>query len=150
MNEEDKKIAIRLLIEKSQRHLHQAEQNAELKNWDLVANRLYYSIFHAVTALLLKDNIEVKTHKGRAQQFGKYYVLTGKFSKEDGRLYNNLQKMREEADYNNVFILSETEAMDLIQRTKMLQQRILNPHSSSLIPHPSNPQTFPCFSLKKT
>ena len=125
MNEEDKRVAIGLLIEKSERHLNQAKQNAELKNWDLVANRLYYSIFHAVTALLLKDNIEVKTHKGRAQQFGQFYVLTGKFSKEDGRLYNNLQRMREEADYNNVFNLTETEAKDLIAKTQILQSKII-------------------------
>ena len=126
MNDEDKKIAIQLLIEKSERHLTQAKQNAELKNWDLVANRLYYSIFHAVTALLLKDNIEVKTHKGRAQQFGQFYVLTGKFEREEGRLYNNLQQMREEADYNNVFSLEETEALDLIKRTQTLQQKIMS------------------------
>ena len=126
MNEEDKKIAVQLLIEKSLRHMVQAKQNATLKNWDLVANRLYYSIFHAVTAMLLKDNIEVKTHKGRAQQFGQHYVLTGKFERDEGRLYNHLQKMREEADYNNIFTLTEEEAIDLIVRTTNLQVKIIN------------------------
>lgn len=125
MNEEDKRIALQLLIEKSYRHLNQAKQNALLKNWDLVANRLYYAIFHCVTALLLNDNIEVKTHKGRAQQFGQHYVLTGKFLREDGKLYNNLQRMREEADYNNVFILTEDEALKLIQQTEKLHQKII-------------------------
>lgn len=126
MNEEDKRIALLLLIEKSLRHLKQARQNADLGNWDLVANRLYFSIFHGVTAMLLKDGIEVKTHKGKAQQFGQHYILTGKFDRLDGRLYNNLQRMREEADYNNVFNLTEEEAHDLIEKTAILQNKILD------------------------
>ena len=126
MNEEDKKVALNLLIEKSNRHLLQAKQNAELQNWDLVANRLYYAIFHAVTAMMFADGIETKTHKGKAQQFGQHYVLTGKFDREDGRLYNILQKMREEADYDNVFALSEQEGLDFINQTELLQKRIID------------------------
>jgi len=66
--------------------------------WDLVANRLYYSVFHAVNAMMLADGLKTSTHKGISSQFGFHYVLTGKFSREEGILYSRPQTMREKAD----------------------------------------------------
>lgn len=124
MQPEQLDIAASLLLEKSERNIEQARKNAELNYWDLVANRLYYSIFHAVTALMLLDGIKSGTHKGTSAQFGRYYVLTGKFNREDGMLYSRLQTMREKADYQNVFVLEEAEGMALIERASELQQRL--------------------------
>ena len=47
--------------------------------WDVVANRLYYAVFHAVSALLIKDGHKVNTHKGTLVMFGQNYVKTGIF-----------------------------------------------------------------------
>ena len=114
LSEEQKQVAIQLLVEKSDRNLQQAIVNAEFGYWDLVANRLYYSIFHIGTALLMKDGIKVQTHKGTSSQFGRYYVLTGKFDREDGTLYSRLQTMREKADYQNVFNLDTAKGEALL------------------------------------
>ncbi len=75
-----KHIAVRLLLEKSDKNMEQAVRTAELGYWDLVANRLYYSVFHAVNAMMLIDGIKTGTHKGTSVQFGKSYILTGIFS----------------------------------------------------------------------
>lgn len=125
MTEEEKQTSINLLIEKSNRNLDQAKYLADSRYWDLIVNRLYYSLYHAVTAMLMKDNIVNKTHKGTAQQFGKYYVLTNIFDKEEGRFYNRLQEKRERADYDNVFSLTELEGKELIFKTEILQKKIL-------------------------
>ncbi len=63
-------VAARLLIEKSDRNMEQAVRNADIGYWDLVANRLYYAVFHAVSAMLLVDGIKTGTHKGTSSQFG--------------------------------------------------------------------------------
>ena len=63
--------------------------------WDVVANRLYYAVFHAVSALLIKGGYKVGTHKGAMLMFGQNYVKTGIFTAEDSKLYSNLQMMRE-------------------------------------------------------
>ncbi|MDE5568155.1 MAG: HEPN domain-containing protein [Muribaculaceae bacterium] len=118
------KIAAGLLIEKSNKNMEQAIRTADLGYWDLVANRLYYAVFHAVNAMLLVDGIKTGTHKGTSIQFGKSYVLTGKFSREDGILYSQLQTMREKADYQNVFSLKEEEGRKLIQSAEGLRSRI--------------------------
>jgi uncharacterized protein (UPF0332 family) len=34
------------------------------KRWNTIINRLYYSCYYAVTALLLKNNIDTHTHDG--------------------------------------------------------------------------------------
>ncbi|MDE5982210.1 MAG: HEPN domain-containing protein, partial [Duncaniella sp.] len=74
MTPDQRKIAVELLLEKSARNMEQAVRNADLDYWDLVANRLYYSVFHAVTALMLADGIKTSTHKGTSSQFGQHYV----------------------------------------------------------------------------
>ena len=124
LTDDQRRVAVELLIEKSDRNLQQAIVNAQLGFWDLVANRLYYSIFHIVTAMLLKDGIKVHSHKGTSSQFGKYYVLTGKFAREDGILYSRLQTMREKADYQNVFSLDDAVGNNLVSQARELQEKI--------------------------
>lgn len=119
-------VAARLLIEKSNRNMEQAIRNADIGYWDLVANRLYYAVFHAVTAMLLVDGIKTGTHKGTSAQFGRFYVLSGVFSRQDGILYSRLQTMREKADYQNVFTLEEETGRNLIEVADDLRRRICN------------------------
>ena len=68
--------------------------------WDTAANRMYYAIFHAVLALLIKDGYKASTHKGTMSLFGQYYVKTGKFTADEAWLYTELQSLREKSDYN--------------------------------------------------
>lgn len=126
-------IAINLLLEKSEKNMEQAVKTAELGYWDLVANRLYYAVFHAVNAMLFADGIRTGTHKGTSVQFGKFYVLTGIFSREDGVLYSHLQTMREKADYQNVFILDEEEGKNLIISAERLRNKICDYVHSKLL-----------------
>lgn len=129
MTPDQLKITVELLLEKSNRNMEQALRNAEMDYWDLVANRLYYSVFHAVTAMMLADGIKSNTHKGTSSQFGRHYVLTGKFSREDGILYSRLQSMREKADYQNIFTIEPTQGEQLIQQARQLCERI---HSAAI------------------
>ena len=124
LDREQKRIAAELLIEKSEKNMEQAVRNAEFGYWDLVANRVYYAVFHALNAMLLIDDIKTGTHKGISVQFGKFYVLTGLFSREDGILYSKLQTMREKADYQNVFSIDEDEGKILIETADNLRRRI--------------------------
>lgn len=71
--------------------------------WSGAANRLYYAVFHAINALLIHDGHSVNTHRGSHAIFNLHYIKTGIFPIEYGRLYNQLQTMREESDYNCVF-----------------------------------------------
>jgi uncharacterized protein (UPF0332 family) len=41
----------------------------ETKHWTSVINLLYYAVFYAISALLLKENIYSKTHSGLKSKF---------------------------------------------------------------------------------
>lgn len=42
----------------------EAQDNAKLDHWNLVANRLYYAVFHLATALLIDKGYSTKSHAG--------------------------------------------------------------------------------------
>ena len=102
----------------------QIEGLQSLGYWDNIANRLYYALFHAVSALLIHDKHEVNTHKGLVAMLGKYYVKTGIFTLDDGRLYSQLQTMREKGDYNCFYSTTEEEAVSMIDPARSLIERI--------------------------
>lgn len=49
LNIDDKKSIIEYRIEKSALTMIEAKDNAKLGHWNLVSNRLYYSMFEALT-----------------------------------------------------------------------------------------------------
>ena len=88
-----------------------------------MANRLYYSVFHAVSALLINDGHKVGTHKGAILIFGQHYVKEGTFPIEDAKLYSQLQTMREKGDYNCIYQTTE-EMRPLIEPVREFISRV--------------------------
>lgn len=78
LQDTERQIMVNLEYERACTCFKQAEGNASMGFWDVVANRLYYAVFHAVSALLIKDGYKVGTHKGAMLMFGQHYVKTGK------------------------------------------------------------------------
>lgn len=66
-------------------------------------NRLYYSAFYAVIALLLANNFEVKSHNGVKQKLGEEFVNKGKLSKNHVKIFNLLSDFRHKGDYDDLF-----------------------------------------------
>lgn len=124
LNEEERAIIVGLEYEKALSIMAQIEPLRSLGFWDNIANRLYYALFHAVSALLIHDGHNVGTHKGVVVIFGRYYVKEGIFSLADGRLYSQLQTMREKGDYNCSYQTDEDEILPMIDPARSLVQRI--------------------------
>jgi uncharacterized protein (UPF0332 family) len=124
LSQEERAIVVGLELEKADKFLFQADAVAQMGIWDVVANRVFYAAFHAVSALLIHDHIEVRSHKGAGLMFGQKYVIPGIFTQEDGRLYAKLQDLREKSDYNLVYQSDESEMAPLIEKTKDLVSRI--------------------------
>ena len=126
LSQEERAIVVGLELEKADKFLAQAEAVAALGIWDVVANRIFYAAFHAVSALLINDHYEVRSHKGAGLMFGQKYVIPGIFSADDGRLYAKLQDLREKSDYNLVYQSNEEEMSPLIEKTRDLIEQIKN------------------------
>ena len=91
---------------------------AEKGKWNAVVNRLYYSCFYAVIALLLKNDIETHSHDGTRTQFSLYFVKTDKIDKKYGKLLTRLFDFRQKGDYGDLFVFDEKIAAPLIDQVK--------------------------------
>lgn len=124
LKEADRRVMVTLELEKSTKTLAQMELQLENEVWELVANRLYYALFHAVSALLINDRHEVGTHRGAAGAFSLYYVKTGIFTPAEGRMYSQLQHLREDGEYNCAIDVVKEDVERFIEPTRQLIEKI--------------------------
>jgi len=81
------------------------------EHWNACANRLYYACFYAVTALLTKNELTSSKHSGVKALFNQHFVKTGRVSKNNGMLYNQLFEDRQEGDYVD-FVIFDRETVE--------------------------------------
>jgi uncharacterized protein len=106
--------------------LHDAKILAKNKSWNSCVNRLYYSSFYAVTALLISRGFEAKTHNGVKTIFFKEFILTGKIEKEYGTLYSDLIDWRSEGDYADFTEYDEETVSPMIEKAETFIELIKN------------------------
>ena len=68
-------------------------------------NRAYYSIFHAIRAILALEPIDFKKHKDVLAYFNQNYVNKEIFPKQLGKRIIQANRMREDSDYDDEFVL---------------------------------------------
>ncbi|MDY0343848.1 MAG: HEPN domain-containing protein, partial [Lentimicrobium sp.] len=91
---------------------------ADNGRWNAVINRLYYSCFYAVIALLLKNNIETQTLDGARIQFGLHFIKTGIIDKSHGKVFTKLFDYRQKGDYGDLFDYDKKITQPLIEQVK--------------------------------
>jgi uncharacterized protein (UPF0332 family) len=92
-------ILIRYRLDRANEVYDEAIWMAEKFHYNTCVNRLYYSCFYAVNALLMLNGISVQSHKGTKIQFNHIFIKNGIAPKEFGLLYNQLFESRQEGDY---------------------------------------------------
>ncbi len=115
----------------------EARDNARLKHWSLVANRLYYAVFHMASALMIQKGFSTKSHAGLigllGQEFvvkgligllGQEFVVKGLLDKEDSRLASRLLNMRQSGDYDDMFDWEEEDILPLFPKTERLLAKL--------------------------
>lgn len=120
LSQEERAAIVSYRLEKAARTFEQAKSNVPLQYWELIANRMYYAAYYAVSALLIAYGYTAKSHETIVRFFGLHFVKTGLFPAEQGRLYNKLFTLRLTGDYNDHYDLDEEDVMPLIQPTEKL------------------------------
>lgn len=126
LNEEQRCDLVDLYWEKAMLTKQEMQVAIDCQSWSMAANRMYYACFHAVTALLVADGHPVSTHLGAKITFGKYYVKIGLASPEDGRLYSQLESLREKSDYDILFRATEEDVAPMLPRVTSFLDTIHN------------------------
>lgn len=88
-------------IAKSKETFEAAKLLTSESHWNSAVNRLYYSAFYAVLALLAKMNAKTSTHSGAKSEFYRLFIKTGKIDRKYGELYTDLFSKRQEGDYED-------------------------------------------------
>lgn len=87
LSAEEKDAIITYRLQKARATLEEATGNLQMMYWTVVANRLYYATYYAVSALLIHHGFNAQTHGGVIRLFGLHFVTKGIVSKEMGKLY---------------------------------------------------------------
>lgn len=111
LDEQSRKDLIAYRIERAKETIKEAELLASQQFFNATINRLYYAVFYATQALLLKHKISAKTHAGVKTMLGLHFISKGILSKEYGKTYNSLFELRHSNDYDD-FVYCDKETTD--------------------------------------
>lgn len=117
---DEKKAVIKYRIEKAHKTYDEAQAVAKMGYWSLTGNRLYYSVYHMVSALMLDKGFSVRTHAGMIHLLGEKFILTGLLDRTYGRFVSRLYELRQSGDYDDLFDATEEEIMPYFEKTKCL------------------------------
>ncbi len=92
--------------------------------WNSAVNRLYYSVFYSVNALLVQNEIHANSHSGIRSQFSLHFIKTGKLDKKYGVLFAELYDWRQKGDYDNIFDYDSESVTPLFDSVFEMMNRI--------------------------
>jgi len=82
------------------------------------ANRAYYAMFDAASAVLTKLEVTCKSHKGVINQFGENVVKKGLVDRRFGRYLSKAYELRLESDYDFYSVITEEDAEKLVENAE--------------------------------
>jgi len=96
----------------------------ERKYYREAVSRAYYSMFHAVQALLILKEIYPKSHKGVIQKFGEEFVKPGLLEKKMGYILAQVETMRLKADYDVGVKISKDECEEILDNCEFFISKV--------------------------
>lgn len=121
MTPEDKATYVRYRLDTAQEFLADARlllQNNSLKS---AANRIYYAMFQAVSAVALHMGFVTKSHSQLKGWFDKTLVKTGTLDKALGKAYGHAFDLRTSGDYKD---LPNLDPKDLVLLNKQADELV--------------------------
>ena len=107
-------------LERAKLDLSDAEFSYKNNRFLNANNRAYYSIFHAIRAVLALEKKDFKRHKDVLAYFNQYYIKTEIFPKMISKKISEASKVREDSDYDDEFEPSAEETKFQIETAREL------------------------------
>ena len=105
-------------FKRAEESLEEALIMIDNKKWNTAISRLYYSCYYAVIALLLKNNIETRSHSGVRTRFSDTYIKTGKIDVKFGKLLSHLADYRQKGDYGDLYYYDDKIVLPLVDQVR--------------------------------
>jgi len=113
-------------LEKAKEDLLTAKMSLEGGMLRGSVNRSYYAVFHAARALLALEGADYKKHVGVIAHFHREYVKTGLFDKTHGETISNAFVIRNEADYDDFYVLPKEDAVEQLINAERFTDAVEN------------------------
>jgi uncharacterized protein (UPF0332 family) len=108
---------IESLINRAHKYLKTAKLLIDEEDFESSVSRSYYAMFYSAEALLLTKELSFSSHGGVISGFGEHYIKTKIFPKEMGKELNRAFSKRQLGDYEYTFVISEDEALDILEKS---------------------------------
>jgi len=113
---------------------HRVEKSRSLHNealflfdsglYNTSVNRIYYAMYHAVSALALKDSFTTSKHLQLIGWFNREYVKTGRTDINSGKYLTRAFEMRSKSDYDDFVNYSQDEVKELLANMESFLETI--------------------------
>ena len=94
------------------------------KQYRAANNRAYYTMFHAIRAVLALEGKDFKKHSAVTSYFIQQYINTGIFNKEFTTIITKVSMIRNESDYDDFFIANKLQTQTQIESVKIFYDAI--------------------------
>ncbi len=110
-------------LEQSKENLEEAEVLFNINKFKGASNRAYYSIFHAIKAILALEQIDFKKHSSVIAYFNKEYISKETFPRELGKRVSEARFFREKSDYVDFYIVTKEECQIQIDTARLMIEK---------------------------
>ena len=107
-------------IEQAKENLEEAIILFDRGKYKGASSRAYYSILHAIRAILALEQKDFKKHSSVIGYFNKEYISSEIFPKELGKNINTARLYREKSDYVDFYLVSKDDALKQVETAKMM------------------------------
>ena len=116
--ETNKNDLIKYRLENAKEKLHSAIVLRDNGLYKDSISRSYYAIFSALKAIIAQDGVDFSKHTGCIGYFQQNYVKTGIIEKEYSKIVTSAFQIRNQSDYEDMFIASKNDADIQIEAAK--------------------------------
>jgi len=121
---EDQRTLIKYRLERANESIRAAQLLYDNTLFIPAMNRIYYSMFYSVQALLVLGEKAFSKHGQVKGYFNKEFIKSGIFPKEFGKLFNAVFEYRQKFDYVDLLMPEEELISDYIVEAQRFIDRI--------------------------
>ncbi len=116
MESGNKNELVQYCLNSAKERLHSADVLLDDGSYKDSISRSYYAMFPAVRALLAMEGQDFSKHSGVISYFQREYIKTGKLDKKYSRYISKAFQIRNNTDYADFFIASQSDAREQLSR----------------------------------
>ena len=123
MDSSEIQILAKYRLEQAKENLEEAEVLFNNNKFKGANNRAYYSIFHAIKAILALEQTDFKKHSSVIAYFNKEYISKNIFPRELGKRVSESRFYREKSDYVDFYMVTKEESKEQIDTAKLMIEK---------------------------